>query len=70
LSHIQILEKYSLVLEYADGGTLQNYLQKSIKELKWDDRINLALQVADAISCLHRNDIIHCDLVIINYLLY
>lgn len=65
-----ILGNCSLVLEYADGGTLQNYLQNHIKELKWDDRFDLAFQIASAISCLHNHDIIHCDLVIINYLIY
>ncbi|CAB5347219.1 unnamed protein product [Rhizophagus irregularis] len=65
-----ILGNCSLVLEYADGGTLQNYLQNHIKELKWDDRFDLALQIASAISCLHNHDIIHCDLHSANILVH
>ncbi|GBC07811.1 hypothetical protein RclHR1_07700004 [Rhizophagus clarus] len=65
-----ILEKYSLVLEYADGGTLQAYLQKPPKELKWDDKTKLTLQIASAISWLHDRDIIHCDLHAANILVH
>ena len=55
---------YSLVLEYADSGTLKSYLKESFNELEWDDKLNLALQLASAILCLHESDIIHRDLVI------
>ncbi|CAB4427505.1 unnamed protein product [Rhizophagus irregularis] len=60
----------SLVLEYADGGTLQNYLQNPIKELKWDERFDLAFQIASATSCLHHHNIIHCDLHAANILVH
>ena len=58
------MKKYSLVLEYADSGTLKTYLKEHFDELGWDDKLGLALQLANAILCLHENDIIHCDLVI------
>jgi len=51
-------------LEYADSGTLKSYLKESFNELEWDDKLNLALQLASAILCLHESDIIHRDLVI------
>jgi serine/threonine protein kinase len=54
---------YLLILEYADGGTLENYLKKHFSELEWDTKFNLALQLANALLCLHENGIIHCDLV-------
>ena len=55
-------------MEYADGGTLRNYLRKHFSHLTWDDKLNLALQLAYAVSCLHDEKIVHCDLVI--HLLY
>ena len=65
------MNKYSLVLEYADSGTLKNYLEEHFNELKWDDKFRLALQMASAILCLHKRDIIHRDLVImINFVIY
>jgi serine/threonine protein kinase len=54
-------------LEYADSGTLKTYLKEHFKELEWDDKLKLALQLASAILCLHESDIIHRDLVIIKF---
>ena len=55
--------KYSLVLEYADGGTLQTYLISHFSELAWNDKYRLAYQLANAIEHIHNYDIIHRDLV-------
>jgi len=54
---------YSLVLEYADSGTLDAYLNKHFRELGWNDKYQLALQLASAVECIHDCDIVHCDLV-------
>ena len=51
-------------MEYADGGTLKNYLKEHFSDLTWNDKLNLALQLAHAVSCLHDENIVHCDLVI------
>uniref|UniRef100_U9UC89 Protein kinase domain-containing protein n=1 Tax=Rhizophagus irregularis (strain DAOM 181602 / DAOM 197198 / MUCL 43194) TaxID=747089 RepID=U9UC89_RHIID len=40
--------KYSLVLEYADGGTLRAYLKKHFNELNWNDKYQLTSQLANA----------------------
>src|SRR5205809_752372 len=55
-------------MEYADNGTLQKYLKEHFNNLTWNDKFNLALQLAYAVSCLHDEGIVHRDLVInINY---
>ena len=64
------MNNYTLVLEYADSGTLQTYLDEHFNELEWDDKLCLALQLANAILCLHEHDVIHCDLVYINLIIY
>ena len=51
-------------MEYADGGSLRNYLEKNFNRLTWDDKLNMAYQLAYAVSCLHNEGIIHRDLVI------
>ena len=51
-------------MEYADGGSLRNYLKEHFNNLTWDDKINLALQLSYAVSCLHDENIVHRDLVI------
>ena len=53
-----------LVMEYADSGTLRNYLKENFSKLTWNDKYNMALQIASAVSCLHNEEIIHCGLVI------
>ncbi|GES87941.1 kinase-like domain-containing protein [Rhizophagus clarus] len=55
-------KKYLLVMEYADSGTLRNYLSKYFENLTWNDKLNLAFQLANAISCLHDEEIVHRDL--------
>jgi serine/threonine protein kinase len=51
------------VLEYADSGTLRDYLKNNFNKLNWNDKLQFAIQIADAVSCMHRKDIIHRDLV-------
>ena len=50
-------------MEYADGGSLKSYLKKTFDNLTWDDKFKLAYQLACAVSCLHREGIVHRDLV-------
>ena len=50
-------------MEYADSGTLRNYLKENFKYLTWNDKYNLAFQLAYAVSCLHKEEIVHHDLV-------
>uniref|UniRef100_U9ULX3 Protein kinase domain-containing protein n=1 Tax=Rhizophagus irregularis (strain DAOM 181602 / DAOM 197198 / MUCL 43194) TaxID=747089 RepID=U9ULX3_RHIID len=60
-----LLKRYLLVMEYADSGTLREYLKKNFNNLTWNNKYNLAYQLACAVSCLHNEDIVHRDLVFI-----
>ena len=51
-------------MEYADGGTLRNYLKEYFASLTWEDKCNFAYQLACAVLCLHDEGIVHRDLVI------
>jgi serine/threonine protein kinase len=55
-------------MEYANNGNLRSYLKKNFDKLTWDDKYDMAYQLACAVSCLHTEEIIHRDLVI--YLLF
>ena len=57
------LKKYLLVMEYADGNTLRNYLEANFENLTWEDKYKFAYQLACAVSCLHDEGIVHRDLV-------
>ncbi|GBC22043.2 kinase-like domain-containing protein [Rhizophagus irregularis DAOM 181602=DAOM 197198] len=49
-------------MEYADGGTLRDYLKYNFSRLTWIEKYNLAYQLACSISCLHDEGIVHRDL--------
>jgi serine/threonine protein kinase len=51
------------VMEYADNGTLRNYLSEYFENLTWNDKSNLAFQLSNAISYLHDKEIVHRNLV-------
>ena len=57
---------YLLVLEYANNGTLREYLRKNFKDFNyfnWESQLNFAKEIASAVVCLHDNGIVHRDLV-------
>jgi len=51
-------------MEYANNGTLKNYLKEKFNNLTWVDKYRLAYQLSCAVSCLHKEGIMHRDLVI------
>ncbi|PKY48217.1 kinase-like protein [Rhizophagus irregularis] len=54
--------KYIMVLEYANQGNLREYLKNNFKFLQWSDKIQMALDIARGLICLHFKNIIHRDL--------
>ncbi|CAB4428020.1 unnamed protein product [Rhizophagus irregularis] len=53
---------YSLILEYANGGTLGKYLRGKAATFKWEDQLKFANDIASAVLYLHGHKIIHGDL--------
>ena len=56
-------KNYSLVLEYADGGTLGEYLESNATTFGWESKLKFAKEISSAILCLYDNKIVHRDLV-------
>ncbi|RGB31484.1 kinase-like domain-containing protein [Rhizophagus diaphanus] len=54
--------EYLLVMQYANGGDLRNYLKDNFKKLTWGDKKRLAFQIADGLNYLHNENILHRDL--------
>ncbi|GES97506.1 kinase-like domain-containing protein [Rhizophagus clarus] len=61
---------YLLILEYADSGTLRNYLKKNFTKLDWNIKLQFAIQISNAVSCMHQKGIIHRDLHSNNILIH
>ena len=55
------------MLEYADNGTLHDFLKKNFTNLSWNKKLNMSLQLSHAVLCLHDEGITHRDLVIHYY---
>ncbi|PKY50281.1 kinase-like protein, partial [Rhizophagus irregularis] len=53
---------YILVLEYANEGNLRNYLKKNFTSLKWNNKIQMALDITSGLKFLHSKEVIHRDL--------
>ncbi|CAI2190473.1 111_t:CDS:2, partial [Funneliformis geosporum] len=64
------MKNYSVVLEYADSGTLNAYLNEHFHDLDWNEKFQLALQLTSAVECIHDCDIIHRDLHASNILVH
>jgi serine/threonine protein kinase len=52
-----------MVLQYADGGNLRDYLKYNQFSLSWPDKYRIALEIAQGLLCLHAENIVHRDLV-------
>ena len=54
---------YHLVYEYADGGTLREYLKNYFDRLTWKDKYKIGLEITGGLNNLHGLDIVHQHLV-------
>ncbi|KAG9285395.1 hypothetical protein G9A89_010870 [Geosiphon pyriformis] len=61
---------YLLVLEYADGGSLRNYLKNHFKKMDGIHKLLIAQEIASGVMCLHDEGIIHRDLNSANILIH
>jgi len=63
------IEKPAIIMEYAALGTLLQFLRSKKEPLDIAVNNNLIVGIAKGIRCLHKSDIIHCDLAARNILL-
>ena len=59
---------YYLLLEFVDGGNLQDHLQLSGGNLEAEEVRQILKEVLEALAYAHRSQIVHCDLKPMNLL--
>ena len=55
-----------MVLDYAENGSLRNYLDKKYDKLSWKTKIYNLWHIALGLSEIHEEELIHRDLHIGN----
>ncbi|RIA91641.1 kinase-like domain-containing protein [Glomus cerebriforme] len=61
-------KNYMMVLEYAEDGSLRNYLDKSYDTLSWENKFSVLCFIAIGLTKIHDKELIHRDLHIGNIL--
>ena len=59
---------YMMILDYADGGSLRNYLDNKYKDLNWLDKIINLHRIVVGLNQIHENGLIHRDFHVGNIL--
>ncbi|KAF0515144.1 kinase-like protein [Gigaspora margarita] len=61
---------YNVVLQYANEGTLQEYLKINLNQSQWTDKLRIAEEISSGLLFLHNNNIIHRNLHSKNILIH
>ncbi|GBC06418.1 hypothetical protein RclHR1_06810007 [Rhizophagus clarus] len=57
-----ITKEHMIVMEYADGGDLHNYLQNNFNNITWKDKLAIILDISKGLNSIHKENFIHRDL--------
>ena len=68
--NVDKFDRYHMIFELADGGSLREHLEKCFDDLTWKDKYKLGLEITNGLKYLHELDIIHKDLVFIAHINY
>jgi serine/threonine protein kinase len=52
---------YVMVLQYANGGDLNNWINNSYKDFDWLSKINILIRIIMGLKTIHQKQIIHRD---------
>ncbi|PKY58207.1 kinase-like protein [Rhizophagus irregularis] len=53
---------HMIIMQYADGGNLYEYLQYNFINITWEDKLTIILEISRGVDCIHKEKFIHRDL--------
>ncbi|CAB5192181.1 unnamed protein product [Rhizophagus irregularis] len=56
-----ITKEYMLILNYAEGGNLHDYLQKNFINITWNNKLFILRGISIGLESIHNDDFIHRD---------
>src|SRR3989337_18561 len=54
-------KEYILVMQYANGGDLRQYLGDHFVEIDWNQKISMLLDIAKGLKDIHDHEHVHLD---------
>ncbi|CAJ0840922.1 14187_t:CDS:2 [Entrophospora sp. SA101] len=51
-----------MVIQYANGGSLRQYLQRNHQQLTWNDKIRIVNEIATGLYAIHQENLSHKNL--------
>ncbi|GBC04843.1 hypothetical protein RclHR1_00590029 [Rhizophagus clarus] len=54
--------EHMIIMQYADGGDLHNYLQENFKNVTWKEKLSIILEISRGVDFIHKENFIHRDL--------
>ncbi|RIB07274.1 kinase-like domain-containing protein [Gigaspora rosea] len=74
MSTYEVTGVFMLILQYANGGNLREYLVKKQKDgiykILWNEIIRIAIEITHGLKYLHNENIVHRDLHSMNILIH
>ncbi|EXX78254.1 Cla4p [Rhizophagus irregularis DAOM 197198w] len=62
LSQDPVTKEYIIVLEYAEGGNFNSWVNKNGEKFSWLFKINTLLNISNGLKMIHQKHIVHRDL--------
>ncbi|RIA91514.1 kinase-like domain-containing protein [Glomus cerebriforme] len=52
---------FMLIMEYANGGNLHNYLQKNFVDITWKKKLYILWKISEGLNAIHKKNFMHRD---------
>ncbi|GES83246.1 kinase-like domain-containing protein [Rhizophagus clarus] len=62
ISQNPVTKDFIIVLEFAEGGSYNNWINKNYKNFDWKNKIQILLSIIEGLKGIHKNQKVHHDL--------